>query len=496
MDQSTTIARHFARLVWLLVREPANVDEQKALLRALVMVAKGSGATLELAAGYITANGAPLAPALAGVPEVAERMTARGVAAIVVDVGATPADLLGAARTLAAVPSGEPSSAPGPTVRFLPRGALPDIDFGEVVDDPLAPARTSVPAAQPAPVSVRAVPEPPRGPATPAELLERLDTETDPRRLLAVIDELARAAEDAAHDGKSALASDTFHRIVRREREIEELEIKRALSLAVTRLASSGVLQAVAAELALAPDRRDDYVAVLTRAGDAGADALIEQLGTGGAREARAVYFDALTRLPAGVPTLIGMLGDPRWHVARTAATLLGEMQAVAAEKPLSDLLHHDDERVRHAATISLMRLGTTRAMQTIQDAFKDRAPQIRIAAAAALVQRKDVRTAAMLLRALDDEKDDEVSAAYLIALGRLATGDAVDRLIATAEANRGLFRKKPVALRVAAVQGLAEARTPEAIATLRALQQDKDEDVQATAVYALGRTARRSPAK
>jgi HEAT repeat protein len=137
------------------------------------------------------------------------------------------------------------------------------------------------------------------------------------------------------------------------------------------------------------------------------------------------------------------------------------------------------------------MRLGTSKAMQTIQEAFKDKAPQVRMQAAAALVTRKDVRTAALLLRALDDEKDDEVAAAFLIALGRLATGDAVDRLIATAEADRGLFRKKPVALRVAAVQGLAEARTPEAMATLKALQADKDEDVQATAVYALGRTTR-----
>jgi HEAT repeat protein len=137
------------------------------------------------------------------------------------------------------------------------------------------------------------------------------------------------------------------------------------------------------------------------------------------------------------------------------------------------------------------MRLGTPKSMQTIQEAFKDKAPQIRMQAAAALVARTDVRTAALLLRALDDEQDDEVAAAFLIALGRLATGDAVDRLIATAEADRGLFRKKSVALRVAAVQGLAEARTPEAIATLKNLQADRDEDVQATAVYALGRASR-----
>jgi HEAT repeat protein len=66
-----------------------------------------------------------------------------------------------------------------------------------------------------------------------------------------------------------------------------------------------------------------------------------------------------------------------------------------------------------------------------------------------------------------------------------------VARLIATAEPDKGLFRKKPVALRVAAVQGLAEARSDVAVDALKALQADKDEDVRATAVYALGRRTR-----
>ncbi|HET9010641.1 MAG TPA: HEAT repeat domain-containing protein, partial [Gemmatimonadaceae bacterium] len=154
-------------------------------------------------------------------------------------------------------------------------------------------------------------------------------------------------------------------------------------------------------------------------------------------------------------------------------------------------LLHHDDERVRHAATVALMRLGTARSLPTIQEALKDRAPQLRMQAAAALVGRKENNVTGLLLKALDDERDEEVCASFLIALGRLATPDAVARLIATAEPDKGLFRKKPVALRVAAVQGLSEARSDVAVEALKALQADKDEDVRATAVYALGRRAR-----
>jgi HEAT repeat protein len=527
MDQSVTLARHFARLVWLLLREPANIDEQKGLVRALVMVAKEGETSIEAGDGHITANGHPIPAALSGVPEVAERMTAHGVSAIAMSAGASAADLLGAARVLAGAPSGTPSTAAGASVRFILRGVLPNLDFGEVLDAPPLPA--SAPSDPPPP---RARPQgtskateaagrsggddgwsgdagglggmfdhfaPARlSSATPSELLARLDATQNPDELGAVLDTLAQVAENAARDAKPALASEVFHRIVRRERaeEVQDSGVKRAFGLTVKRLAKPPMLRALVAEMARGPERREEYLAVIARTGEDGADALIEQLVEGTAPSERSMYFNVLSQLQAGVPILVHMLGDARWEVARNAAALLGEMQAAQAEKPLSELLHHDDERVRHAATISLMRLGTPRSMQAIQEAFRDQAPQIRMQAAAALVTRKDVKTAALLLQALDQEKDEEVAAAFLIALGRLATGDAVDRLIATAEADRGMFRKKAVALRVAAVQGLAEARTPEAIMALKELQRDKDEDVQATAVYALGRTSRRSEAR
>jgi HEAT repeat protein len=141
------------------------------------------------------------------------------------------------------------------------------------------------------------------------------------------------------------------------------------------------------------------------------------------------------------------------------------------------------------------MRLGTSRAMQAIQDALKDGAPAMRMQAAAALLTRKDLKTAATLVRALEDEKDDEVQAAFLLALGKLATPDAVQRLIKAAEAEKGLFKKKSTAFRVAAVQGLAEARTPDAVEMLKSLQADKDDDVKSAVTFALLRIAKQSPA-
>jgi HEAT repeat protein len=92
----------------------------------------------------------------------------------------------------------------------------------------------------------------------------------------------------------------------------------------------------------------------------------------------------------------------------------------------------------------------------------------------------------ALLARALDSEEDQEVQAVILAALGRQATEEAVARLLKAAEPEGRLFRRKPAALRVSAVQALAEANTPSALAALRRFAEDKDREVRDAAVRAL----------
>ena len=525
MDYSVTFARHFARIIWLLRHEPANTDEQKAALRALVTLAREGFVTIGARAGELTANGTSVPAAFSGVADAVERMAGHGLGTIDVDRNATPTDIIRVARQLADA-SGDLATPSGATARFsgvapppaatvqLPTpermAELAHLDFGDVVDVPpaTAPKRGTPRRATPA------VPAPSRGgrgdiggmfdhfattrssTATHTDLLARMDAESDPTRLVELLGELGTRAEDAMRDARREVAIEIFHRVVRRERDVHDFDVKRAFVLTLKRLSKPALLAAVVADLASSPEARERGVAILARTGEDGADAVIEQLVAEEGRKERRVYFDALVHLQAGIPTLIHMLGDARWYVARNAATLLGEMQAREAERSLVGLLHHDDERVRHAATVALMRLGTARSLPTITEALKDGAPQIRMQAAAALAGRAEGNITAMLLRALDDERDDEVCAAFLLALGRLGTAEAVARLVATAEPDKGLFRRKPVALRVAAVQGLAEALTPEALTALQALQADKDEDVRATAVYALGRRARQGDAR
>jgi HEAT repeat protein len=502
MDHSVTFARHFAHLVWLLVHEPSNVPSQKTALRSLVGLSREATIALLLHDGQLFANGALVPSPLPGVAELAERMGACQLASVELDVAAGAADLLAAARTLAAgglVPlhAGEPVRfvvAEPPPAQPIDTYALPDVDLG-ALEAPPAPR----PAPPPRPVAPRSLAldtsshsmfdhfAAKRAPVGARDaLLAQLETATKPDLLIRVLDDLARTAEQAARDGHMADASEIFHRIVRRERENQDFEAKRAFVLTIRRLSSGPLLRAVAEELVRDPDRREEHMAVLTRAGEDGADALIDQLISATGRSDRRIYFDALIELQAGVPTLLHMLGDPRWFVARNAAALLGEIQAREAEGPLADLLHHDDERVRHAATIALMRLGSPRSLPAIEQALHDSAPQIRIQAAVALVEHRGGGTAGPLLRALDAERDDEVKTAFLLALGRLATPDAVERLILAAQPERGLFRKRVAGLRVAAVQALAAARTSEALRALHALMDDREPEVREAAGIAL----------
>ena len=569
MDYSVTFARHYSRLVWLLLHETSNVDEQKASLRMLVTVCKDGPVTLASDGADVTANGHEVPSVLSGATDVVRRMAAHGVREIVFDAGAAPAGVLGSARILAgdatagdggaaadaklaalnaasvrftrepaAAPTAPPASpvAPPPTLSEPPVVAAPAPPLPPAVAPAAAaPAPAAAPAAEPGalpdfgfedadvideealkdklrptPRATAAVPAAPSRPpegggmfaqfaasraptASHRDLLAQLEQASGVNVLTQVLDDLVAIAESAARDARAAVVTEILCRVTRREPQIHEFEAKRAFVMAQRRLAKPMLLRAIVQELPHAGDQRDAFIAVLTRAGEDGADALIEQIAAISGQNERRVYFDALLLLQAGVPTLIHMLGDARWFVARNAAELLGEMQAREAEPQLTELLKHTDDRVRRAATSALMRLGTSRAMQAIQDALKDGAPAMRMQAAAALVTRKDVKTAATLVRALEEEKDEEVQVAFLLALGKLATPDAVQRLLKAVEPERGLFKKKGTAYRVAAVQGLGEARSPEASEALKALQSDKDEEVREAATFALVRIARQS---
>jgi HEAT repeat protein len=334
---------------------------------------------------------------------------------------------------------------------------------------------------------------------TADEFFSRLDATNSVAATSSLLDQIVLVIEESARDNRAVAAADLFYRIVAREAEKSDPELKRAYASAIRRLSKPTILRGVASILPKRKERAPDYLAILARAGEEGAEALIEQLTAAQSLTDRRVFFSALVTLQAGASTLTYMLGDARWYVARNAADLLGELNAVEAEGPLAELLKHDDDRVRRAATSSLAKLGTSHALLALKRALKDTSPQVRATAAAGLAGSRrnahGVPSASTLLRALDSESDVEVQLAILSALGRVATSEAVDRLIKAAEPAGGLFKRKATSFRVAAVQALGDARTSAALAALQTLSGDRDRDVRDAAKKALAGVEADEPA-
>ncbi len=309
-------------------------------------------------------------------------------------------------------------------------------------------------------------------------LLARLRAATGSDGLARLLDEMVARTEAAAREGDAHRVHAFLTTAVHREEESDAHQVRMAIGVALRRLLALPHVRLVATLLPRMPELRDDVCKVLGRAGEEGADAVIEQLVASESTSDRRAYFSMLVRLQAGVPALVHMLGDPRWYVVRNAAELLGEIGAGGAAEALERALGHEDQRVRRAAAIALGRLATPAAGQALRDALRHADPDTRSHAALALAASGWPYAAAALRRALVDEEEGDVQLALVTALGRAGTEDAVDALAELSEPPRGLFRRRGTPLRTAAVNALADADTPRARDVLARLRKDRDRGV------------------
>jgi hypothetical protein len=184
----------------------------------------------------------------------------------------------------------------------------------------------------------------------------------------AALDAVERAVTEAVASGDVDAAADMVHRVMARAAESRDAVVGRMYAAAVGRMLTAPLLQGMAALLPRRPVRYHLYLDLIDRAGAAGAEAVMAQLGGAPSIAERRLYFDALRTLEAAVPALLALLGDARWHVARNAAELLGLLGAYEAEPHLAALLRHDDARVRRAAALALTRLGTASGQERVRE--------------------------------------------------------------------------------------------------------------------------------
>ena len=548
MDHSTTFARHFARLVHLLLHDPKNIANQKAALRLLVAMSKEGQVTLTLNDWHVVANGAVLPAQLEGVEDLGAQLIGHAVGELTAVKGAAAADLLGIARALAAEPvpgdggqtlADKLAALDAKTVRVIltgnaPLPRVPIVSMPTHGSDVAAPVPKAV--AQPprksgdAPVQTpgngasrntgdMAAVAPQPAPASPfarrastemgvmrgltdsylsqfaghdtsrgsiASGFAHLDATTSVNEITKLLDGVATSAESAFREGDSETLAVAMAGVVKRESAATDANIRRAYGMAARRLGKKPILAAVAVLLPSRRDMYDDLLPVFVRAGDDGAEALIEQLNAAQSLGDRRVYFDSLRKLNAGVQVLIHHLGDARWYVVRNACDLLGEMAANEAEPKLSELLQHDDDRVRKAAVSALSKMTGSAAVKGLAISLDDDAPGVRMRSAAALGNTKTPAAATALIKHLEREDVAEVQHACLGALGKIASGDSIRFLTKAAQPATGLFKKKATAYRVAAVRALGEARTPAAMGALQNLLHDKEKDVREAVFWAV----------
>lgn len=319
------------------------------------------------------------------------------------------------------------------------------------------------------------------------ELIEQLRTGVTIQNAMRLLEELAMVADVRAREGRWEVVARVFDAVVNNELAAEHNpDLRRAYTIGLRRLTKATLLRGIASLLPRRPDLRDPLHAVLLRLGPDGAEALIDLLTSADSLTDRRAYLAALAKIRDAIPTLIHLLGDNRWYVVRNAVDLLGEMRVSEAENALLEVASHREERVRRSAATTLARLGTLRSLQAVQQMMADAVPEVRVHAAQGFGSVKSPRAVSVLSRALDGETDQEVQTVILAALGRQATDEAVARLTKAAEPDGRLFRRKPTALRVSAVQALAEANTPAALAAIGRFTEDKDREVRDAAIRAL----------
>ena len=280
--------------------------------------------------------------------------------------------------------------------------------------------------------------------------------------------------------------------IVRVEETVPEASgMRRQYAIALRRVYTKSALDALV-YLLPEPKYRADAVAALRRGGAGAVEVLMDRLVAAPTMDERRSAFDALRHMTEGTDQLVHALEHREWFVVRNVAELIGELGIEAAVPALARHLEHEDERVRKAVALALAKIGTRAAVEPLRRALHDPSPEVRMQVALGIGGQKSAALAMPLVVAMDEEKDEGVLRELILALGRIASPDAVQALIKCSQPAGRIFGRKSASLRLAAVEGLRLAATPAARGTLDGLADDGDKQVRAAARAAVSELGRK----
>ncbi len=329
------------------------------------------------------------------------------------------------------------------------------------------------------------------------ELFERLITSSEPLTLRRLLEPVQAAIEQAVRDGQIVVSARLVAAMFVCEACADDSEMRRQFVVTLRRLTKPTLTRAYAMSYADLPEAQADLEQALARFGEDGAEAVADCFGSAPTRETRALYLALLGRLPGTNDALLAMLDDQREIVVERAIALIVALRHPEMERVLGEQLSRERPRVRQAAVRGLAAATESAfAADALVRAAQDAAPEVRLAAAVALQARKEERIIAALLPLVDAEDELDVQLALVTVLGKIATPDGVQKLIALANPTERMMRRRraPV-LRLTAIEALGEARTPAAMTALQRLLEDKEKEVREAAARLYTRARRQTAA-
>ncbi|MBK5189360.1 MAG: hypothetical protein JJD97_14045, partial [Gemmatimonadaceae bacterium] len=352
MSYALTFARHFARLVQMLLLEGTAFEMQLATLRSLVTVSEQGPVKLILHDLQLLSANAEVVPArFEGVDGLVAQLIGHSIFELHFQQNASPADLLLSAKLLSVAAS--PGN--GGEVALACMGALDAQTVTIKVDAPARPqASTALPnsklggtgagfvrnsmtmfmptagqfeAVQAGGAEVGgdgdvieaegivreqdpdamfqafATSSTPKG--SMVRLFEQLDHAKEATEVGAHLDTLVKLAADSSGKDRIDIVADVFFGLVKRDVEIEDKMSKRQYALAIRRLCVPRVLKCIVELLPRRRENYEQYMAIFVRAEDDGVEALVEALISAPSITDRRVYYDSLLRVRTGVRTLV-----------------------------------------------------------------------------------------------------------------------------------------------------------------------------------------------
>jgi HEAT repeat protein len=500
-----------------LVRAQADKDEQKAALRALVALTKLEAATVTRQGDAIAVGGSAIPQTLPHIAVFTAQLSLHRVGELAIAKDAAPADLLNLLRALAADPSGGVDLA-----HRMADAKVTTVSVGLVGVTPAAPARPAPPlpplppirrgasvtqafdqasilaAAGEGPAEPTFTPKVALAPAVPARApmldpVARLNADPAGPGLDERLDAVAAMVRKASERGEMVRATSALASVVRREGGLPDGEAKQVYGAAIRQMLTKYLVGQVA-RMVLDPYVSRDALQVVRWLGVEGRDAVLELLGESTLDERKA-YFEAVRELHNGADAVTRMLNHHQLHVVHNVAELLGDLRWEAAVPDLAEALKHYDPKVRRTAAAALARIGTPATVEHLQKVMADEDPEVRAGVASAVVGRESRALTVPILAASDAEENPVVQEENYRALGRIGSPEAVQALIKAAQPGGRLRKKRPVSLRLAAIDGLRLAGGPAAHRALEKLTDDDPEPEVRDAARHAAQEIKRPPA-